>query len=122
MPEYPCDVCGAIFQTRVALERHKDIFHAPEEDEVGAVGDDGEAVAHRRGQPVVFRCGFCGAAFARHAQLQEHLPQHVAEREERTRERERRLSGRVGRGRAPRARARRALKPRAADEGNEEVA
>jgi len=91
MPEYVCNECGAVFQTRLALQRHKEIFHMPQDLVGGAVHGGAAGARPAEIAPVLFKCGFCGATFSRHDDLREHLGQHAAEREERARERESRL-------------------------------
>jgi len=140
MPEYVCNECGAVFQTRLALQRHKEIFHMPQDLVGGAVQGDAAGARPAQIAPVLFKCGFCGATFSRHDDLREHLGQHAAEREERARERESRLRElgvreRRARGRAERVRTHGAtatvvtdvvdddpVSEAIADEGHEEVA
>lgn len=100
MQEHLCEVCGARLQTRLALQGHQWVYHA--DHPVGVMQRT------RTGPPVVFRCGFCGDAYERHQELQDHLQgRHESEREERAREIAERiaLSGgrrrRGGRRRAP---------------------
>jgi hypothetical protein len=79
MQEHLCEVCGAKLQTRLALQGHQWVYHA--DHPVGVMQRT------RTGPPVVFRCGFCGEAYERHQELQDHLQhRHESEREERARE------------------------------------
>lgn len=57
---YDCELCGAVLQSKWALDNHLWLFH----DQSGNA---------RPGAQITFRCAACGAAFARRSELVTHM-------------------------------------------------
>lgn len=77
MQQHRCEECDAVFQTRLALHGHQQVYH-PCVDE----GVDGQTL--RFGTPVTHRCAFCGRGFEGVKDLRDHIEaDHRAEREKR---------------------------------------